>query len=70
MNERGISNTFLSSLLCGTQKPAKVLLTVWIVASWAKRVYCRYRGGRSAAGRTKLPEWPDGVGVEKLDAQI
>lgn len=27
-------------------------------------------GGRSAVGRTKFPEWPDGVGVEKLDAQI
>lgn len=37
VSERGISSTVRFSLLCGTEMPAKVLLTGWIIASWPKR---------------------------------
>lgn len=36
ISERGISNTVRFSLLWGTEKPTKILLTVWIIACWAK----------------------------------
>lgn len=37
VSERGISTSVLFLLLGGTGKPAEVLLSVWIIASWGKR---------------------------------